>query len=453
MVVSECIGMDLRNFVLRTNEELYELYGPYMSKATIRRKANKKRTLYKQGKIVLPKEEYPYDPEQEPKRIAERRARSLGKVAGNKTVQIEVPIEHEAHHHKLEEALKEGPVSKATFTSGSHEGYIKNADNEIEYTKPLEAHQVRFQVEFDNEPKWVPVNRVESVKLVKGEKARNPEGVEKAFIFSDIQIPFHDKEALQVALDVLRDVKPDRVVFIGDLLDLSAWSKYEQQPEWATATQDAIIEAHQLLATVRKLLPSADIQVIEANHELRMPKTLLRNAMAAYGLRRADQPEGFPVMSVPYLCAFDTLDVKWVPGYPANRVYLAPELQIIHGTTSGKGNAGRTARSQKTSTIYGHDHRLAMDVETINTYDGGEQIFSYGVGCLCRIDGHVPSVKSGRKLDGTPVRNLENWSQGFLIATYIPDGGPFHVEQIAINTLHDYQTMFRGKIYGSQRSE
>lgn len=369
--------------------------------------------------------------------------------AALKLVNIQIPEEHLRYHELLQEALDhDGTVTKATFTAGEHSGYIKNADNEIEYTEPMQRHAIKFEVKFDSEPEWPPVNRVESVRLQKKEKARNPDELETAFIFSDIQIPFEDNEALQIALNVMRDVKPDRVVFIGDLLDLNAWSRFEQLPEWAVATQDAISRAHQLLANVRKALPSAQIQVIEANHEARMPKSLLNNAKAAYGLKRADQLEGWPVLSVPYLTAMDTLDVEWVPGYPANRVYLSPGLQVIHGTTTTKGAAARrTSAIEKVSTIFGHDHRLSMNAETVNSFSGGEQIRSYGAGCLCRIDGHVPSTKSGRDLDGAPVRNLENWTQGFVIASYVPSGGPFHVEQVAIDTLNNYQTMFRGKIY------
>ncbi len=248
---------------------------------------------------------------------------------------------------------------------------------------------------------------------------------------------------------MLTVVKPDRVVFLGDLLDLNAWSRFEQLPEWATATQGAIVKAHQLLSTIRRTLPQAQIQVMAGNHEERMPKTLLNNAKAAFGLKRADNLEGWPVMSVPYLCAFDTLDIEFVPGYPANRVWLSPELQIRHGsaTRKGGGSARTTSAAEKISTIFGHDHRLSSHIETVTNYNGGQNIHSYGAGTLSRIDGHVPSVKSGMDLSGAPIKNFENWQNGFVIANYIPSGGAFSVEQIHIDTFNNHRTMFRGKIY------
>lgn len=286
MVVSEWYGMDLVNLLKRSNAELYRLYTPYMSRDTVRRTANKYRKLYKQGRVRMPKEEYPYDPELEPQRISERRARRVGKAAAGdvKRVMIEVPEDHVGHHQKLEEALSEGAVSRATFSSGSHEGYIKNADNEIEYTKPMENHQVRFSVEFDNEPKWPPVNRVESVAIPKREQSEKDRlrTSKRAMVLSDLQIPFQDKNAVGVALEALRDYKPDKVVLVGDLLDLSAWSKYIQRPEWATATQEAVNQAHNLLAAIRKLAPTAEIVVLEGNHDKRMENYALNNSLAVF---------------------------------------------------------------------------------------------------------------------------------------------------------------------------
>lgn len=388
-------------------------------------------------------------PENERERVKKQRKRIAPKTGGAalKLVSMQIPEEHVPFHEKLQEALdSDGVVQKATFTQGEHTGYIKNSDNEIEYTKPLERTGIKFEVNFDTEPQWPIPTRVESVVLKRQERKVEREN-ETCFIFPDIQHPFEDTEALAVALNVMQEVQPDRVVFLGDLIDLEAWGRFEQMPEWATATQDSINKVHQLLASIRQALPEAQIQVMAGNHEERMPKTLLRNAVASYRLKRADQLEGWPVMSVPFLCAFDQLDVEYVPGYPANKIWLNKNLQIRHGMATQKagGAAKRTASAEKVSTIFGHDHRLSQFAETIDTHDGGMVIRTFGSGTLSRIDGHVPSYHSGRDLDGVPVRNLENWQHGFCIATY--DQENFHVEQVAINTFNDYQTMFRGHIY------
>lgn len=449
-------GDELWNMLNLPNSELYRLYCPYYNgsqrdrQMNIRSKANKLRRDYKKGKLTMPERDTPYDPNKEPARIEQRRARSAMHLAGKavETTVITIPVEDLPYHEKLQEALQsDGRIERAIFTSGEHTGYIKNSDNEIEYTDPLKSAKIKYEVTFNTEPKWPVPTRVESgKKLIRKESA-----VEKPYktcmIFPDVQIPFSDKEALSVALQILQEVKPDRIVFLGDLLDLSAWSKFDQQPEWATATQGAINEAHQLLSTIRKTLPSAQIQVMAGNHEERMPKTLLRNAQAAYGLKRADSLDSWPVMSVPYLCAFDQLDVEYLPGYPANRVWLNKNLQIRHGnsTRKGGGSSRSSIAAEKVSTINGHDHRVSSAITTVNTFEGGQQIHAYGAGCLCRLDGHVPSYWQGKDLEGTPIRQLEDWQQAFILAHY--DDENFHVEQVPINTLNGYQTMYRGRLY------
>lgn len=453
MVVSEWYGMDLVNLLKRSNSELYRLYSPYMSNDTIRRTANKYRKLHKQGRVKMPKEEYPYDPEKEPGRISERRARRVGKAAAKdvKRVMIEVPEENVGHHQKLEEALAEGAVSKAIFTSGTHEGFIKNADNEIEYTKPMEANRIKFQVEFENEPKWPPVNRVESVKLPKKEQSEKDRlrTSKKAVILSDLQIPFQSPEAVDVALQIIQDVKPDKIGLVGDMLDLSGWSKYLQRPEWATQTQEAIQQAHQLLATLRKLAPAAEIFVLEGNHSARMEKQVLTNAMAAYGLKRADQPGGWPVLSVPYLCAFDTLDIEWLPGYPANRKWINQNLQVRHGhLVRSKGNtAVSVAQEERVSTIFGHIHRLETQYLTHHTYDGGKTIAAWSIGCLCRIDGSVPSTRNGYDLNGNPIKNYENWQNAIAVVDYEEGDGMFNVQPIYINSFQNHRAIYNGRTY------
>jgi hypothetical protein len=452
--IIEWTGDELWNLLNLPNSELYRLYGQFYSgnkkdrQANIRRKANHYRKLYRLGRIQMPSREVPYDSDKEPEAISKRRMRAGKNLAGKAldTTVITVPVEHLEYHEQLQAALEtDGRVDKATFTSGEHTGYIKNAENEIEYTEPMKSARAKFEVSFNTEPDWPVPSRVESIKLQRKEPLKEKDH-KTCMVFPDVQIPFQSEEALQIALSVMQEIKPDKVVFLGDLLDLSAWGRFEMQPEWATATQDALIQAHQLLASIRKTLPMAEIDVLAGNHEERMPKTLLRNAQAAYGLKRANQLDGWPVMSIPYLLALDDIDVNYHAGYPANRLWLNRNLQIRHGNaTRKKGGSARTQiAAEKVSTIFGHDHRISSSITTVNDFDGGKQIHSYGSGCLCRIDGHVPSYHQGREVDGTPIQQLEDWQRGFLIATY--DDENFHVEQVPIGL--DDKAMFRGRVYG-----
>lgn len=457
MIVIEWDGDDLWNLLNLPNAELYKLYCQFYSgtkqsqRETIRRIANNKRNFYRQGKIQMPERSQPYDPEKEPDRIAERRAKLAHNLAGKalETTVITIPIEHLDYYKKLQEALEtEGKLSKMEFTSGEHTGFIKNSDNEIEYTQPLENKRIKFQVEFENEPDWPPVTRVESVKLQKKERQPKSEA-RKAVILPDLQFPHESPEALQIALKIITDVKPDKVVLLGDLLDLAAFSKYEQRPEFAAQTQEAIIRAHTLLANIRRICPHAEIAVLAGNHDQRLEKSILRNAMHAFGLKRADTPEGWPVLSVPYLCAFDTLDVDYIPGYPANRYWINKNLQVRHGqrVRSSGSTAKLVSDDERCSTIFGHVHRIETHYKTVQTYEGGKTNAAFSIGCLCRIDGGVPSTKSGYDLDGNSVTNYEDWQNGLAVVSYEDGDSPFNVQSIYINTFNQYETYLNGKRY------
>lgn len=430
------VGDDHANLHQRTIEELVEIYPEYNRNA-IRAIRNHH---IKKGCTV--ERQQPYE--------GTEKERQRRKALGNMVLTtLEVPIEHLVYHQRLQEGLNEhGGTSKARFTDWEM-GYTTGEGPERRANK-IPLNSTTFEVTFENEPKWPPVTRVESVKLPKRESLKPPEASRSAVILPDLQIPFQSPEAVSVALQIVRDVKPDKVILLGDTLDLSAWSKYLQYPEFATATQDAIIQLHQLLATLRKMCPRAEIVVMAGNHEQRMAKTLLTNAQAAYGLKRADEPEGWPVMSVPNLCAFDMLDVEYIDGYPANRYWINERLQVRHGNVARPGGktAVAIANDEKVSTIFGHIHRIESQFKTVNVYEGGRTSAAYGIGALCRIDGHVPSTKSGmNQRTNQPVENYENWQSGFAVVGYQDGDSPFNVEQVYINTFQNHETMYRGKKY------
>lgn len=456
-VVMDWVGDDLHNLLTLPNVQLYKLYSPYLTTENIRRIKNAKRKLYKEGKIKMPERENLFSPETEPDFIEQRRSTTKTNLAKQalQTTTLVIPIDHLDYHKKLQEALSnEGRVEKAVFREGSHTGFIKNADGEIEYTDPMPSKRVAFAVTFDTEPKWPLITRVESVKLPKKESLKAPGDAKKAVVLPDLQIPYHDEKAIEVALKLLRDVKPDKVIFLGDLLDLESFSSFTNIPlakEFATSTQGAIDYAHTLLETVRRMLPRAEIVVLEGNHDVRLSTATVKNNMAAFGLRKANQPESWPVVSVPFLCSFDDLDIEYVSGYPANRYWINENLQVVHGNKVR--SAGSTARlvsdDERVTTIFGHVHRLESQYKTHHTYRGGRTNAAHSIGCLCRLDGAVPSRNRGVDLRGKPVENFENWQQGLAVIDYYDGNAPFTISPLFINTFNNYQMVYNGRTYAT----
>src|SRR5690606_2827979 len=98
---------------------------------------------------------------------------------------------------------------------------------------------------------------------------------------------------------------------------------------------------HRYLCDIKANAPEAEIDELEGNHDARLRRMVARNAMAALRLRRADEPAGWPVMSIPHLTHMDELGVRYHDGYPASEVWVNDNLVCFHGVKVN--SAGSTA--------------------------------------------------------------------------------------------------------------
>jgi hypothetical protein len=126
-------------------------------------------------------------------------------------------------------------------------------------------------------------------------------------------------------------------------------------------------------------------------------------------------------------------------------------LRVIHGdkVASGGSTAHKYLSSEKVSVIYGHIHRREWAERTRDDFNGPRTVMAASPGCLCRVDGAIPSVKGGIDLDGRPLKRTEDWQQGIAVIPYDPETGKFVYEQVAIT---DGFAMYRGKEYEASAS-
>ena len=73
-----------------------------------------------------------------------------------------------------------------------------------------------------------------------------------------------------------------------------------------------------------------------------------------------------------------------------------------------------------------------MQYKTTYDADGPIRSVAFTPGCLCRVDGAVPSVNSGVGSDGRPGKHYENWQQGVGVVWYNEESGRFAVEAVNI---------------------
>lgn len=342
-----------------------------------------------------------------------------------------------------------------------YQSLTKNEEGEAE-VHDLTGVQFQFSPKWESGPEWPTVQQGPAIKLPASKTtSKEATAFKQDVIVPDMQIgyytnrngelePTHDEKATQIALAVIRDVQPARIVCVGDNLDLPEMGKYLTTPAYQRTTQAAIDRATTFCAEMRAAAPDAKIVWLAGNHEERMPKYLLMNAAAAYGLRKGNTPDSWPVLSIPYLCRMDEFGVEYRPGYPASDFWINEKLRVIHGdrVKSSGSTAHVYLNNEKTSVIYGHIHRIETAFKTREDYEGPKTIMAASPGCLARIDGAIPSTKGGVDLDGRPLTRHENWQQGLGVVTYEEDGN--HRFTYDVIPIYNGWAIYRGKEYVSE---
>ncbi len=253
---------------------------------------------------------------------------------------------------------------------------------------------------------------IEPVKInVSFPKRRKPRKrkVRKIFLFPDPHIGFerdittgklynfHDRRAMDVAIQLIKETQPDVVALLGDILDLAEWSdKFFRTPEAALVTRPALFETAWWITQIRLAVPDAEIIYLEGNHEQRIPKLIATYLPQAFGLTGVANVK-WPVLSIPSLLDLDTLGVTWVPGYPRNEYWITPNFRLVHGETV-RVQPGKTSqvviKERHYGEAFGHIHRTEIATKTVDTHHGKQYLTVISPGCLCHIDGRVPGGKS-----------------------------------------------------------
>ena len=338
-----------------------------------------------------------------------------------------------------------------------YQSLTKNADGDAEVHDLI---GVQLSPAWEEGPQW-PVVQPAAPTIIRATKAQPVQrDTTVTVILPDPQIGYrrlhdgemiacHDEAAIAVAFKITAAVRPDKIINLGDTLDFPEWStKFLVKPEFVLTTQPTIDAAHRFLAQQRAIAPDADIVLLGGNHDKRISDAITRNAMAALRLRRAEAPEEWPVLSLPYLLRLDDLGVEYVGGYPAGRVQVTTGGNGVTGLWAVHGerlDVVKVAKDERQSFVQGHIHRIAYHSETREVGGGPETVVAFSPGCLCRVDGAVPSTKSGDDEMGRPMLRYENWQQGLAVITEDSDG--YWTTELV--PIHDGRATFRGRSYSA----
>jgi hypothetical protein len=233
--------------------------------------------------------------------------------------------------------------------------------------------------------------------------------VNRVWLISDLQVPFHDQKAVDAVAQCITDIRSDNdiVVTVGDEQDFQTISR------WAVGTE---LEWERSIgrdrdATVEVLRNLGVDHCIRSNHTDRLWEKIRRGAPGFIGL---------PELEIEQFWRLDELGIQF-----HREGYRVPGTDwiVLHGDESGVSQvAGQTAanlvKKVGLSVACGHTHRLGLQPYSFSVHGKiTRTLFGFEVGNLMDI----------RK---AKYAKTHNWQQGFGLL-YV-DGKKVHPVPVPI---------------------
>jgi predicted phosphodiesterase len=202
-----------------------------------------------------------------------------------------------------------------------------------------------------------------------------PKACDNILLISDLHIPYHNIQAVTIALDYGKANNVNTIFINGDLIDNHQVSRFETDPKKRSVKQE-FDATKQFLVSLRAAFPNASIYWLKGNHCIRWEKFLLMK------VREIWDDDYF------YLEERLQLNEVMVKMIDDKTLVKAGKLSITHGHHIFKGvftpvNPSRGAFLRaKQSLIVGHLHRASHHPEV--DLDG-KIISCWSTGCLCEL--------------------------------------------------------------------
>lgn len=216
-------------------------------------------------------------------------------------------------------------------------------------------------------------------------------------VLGDVHAPFHDPEALEIAIDELVAAKCDGIYLNGDIGDNAAFSRWFKDPRYVSPKQDMDC-TRQIVEQIASLFPRKVFKL--GNHDAWYRKWLVD---------KAEQLAEFDEVQYENLLRLESLgyeiveDMQWA---------FLGKCPIFHGHELAKGftNPVNPARGAflrvNGSAVVNHYHQASSHVEKVGVER--KTIVCRSLGCLCSLR---PSYQSVTK-----------WSQGFATVRVRAEG-------------------------------
>lgn len=251
---------------------------------------------------------------------------------------------------------------------------------------------------------------------------------ERWVIVGDAQVPFHWPPAIQLAADITRMVKPDHLVYNGDMIDhwrISGHAKSGSELSRKDSAQDDIDRTIIVQDRIAEGAPKARRHQIEGNHEFMLDRHIGSRSPELSSLRALTSEELFSYSRRGFSSYHPYRDGIWI----------CQNLFVYHGecvlSTPGQSVQREIQRTGE-STIVNHNHRRAH----IRFRMGRRDLCGIENGCLCQF---------------TPTyAGQVNWAHALTVVTK-HDENTFTAEVVDIVSDHHRNVAFA--TYRGERAE
>lgn len=223
-------------------------------------------------------------------------------------------------------------------------------------------------------------------------------------------MPFHDTAAVE---HWIKRERPQRIVLLGDVLDLHALTEHRKNREWTDRLDVELRAGRRWLQNLRTMAGArCDIVYIKGNHEDRWDRYVESKAPALRNLKS---------MSLPEVLGLPDLGVDWHDVQARRKGVRVPcgqgqALYCYHGHELPSKYKGSTALAFAVAwgqnTIIGHFHRYSLE----HAVAGGKRVFAIN-------GGHLGNPLAPAFTYAGPAPKV--WRRGFLVADAEQTHSPF----------------------------
>jgi predicted phosphodiesterase len=252
-----------------------------------------------------------------------------------------------------------------------------------------------------------PYNLPESYQE-KREPLRLPLTCNNILLISDLHIPYHDIDAVTIALEYGVREQVNTIVINGDMLDFCRISRFETDFSKRSVKQE-FDSAKNFLRVLRQVFPSAEIYWIKGNHDQRYEKYLFQKASEIWDDPYFKLEERLRLNEERVHLVDDKILVK------AGKLAITHGHHIFKGIFTPVSPARGAYMKAKQSVIVGHLHRPSHHPESDME---GNINAAWSTGCMCQL-----------KMDYSPL--ISNSLHGFA-HIILEKNGDFTVKNFSI---------------------